>query len=285
MTCLRYAGFPWAWPVTLALEGDGGESMVKRAAKKGRAKGKARKEPVTGRVDLREVFLRVQEQMVANLASSDVFQTPGSCGAASEQHWIDLLNRYLPRRYHATSAFILDADGQRSRQIDIAIYDHFYSPLFFHNESQPYIPAESVYAVFEVKQTLTSKWILDAASKAASVRCLRRTSAPVQCAGSLYPPKAPGRILAGILTLDSVWATPFVERMPTWLQRLDSERRLDLGCCLRHAAFEMADGDSGVRFSQPREALMYFMLRLIERLQQTGASPAVDLREYGRCLG
>jgi len=63
------------------------------------------------------------------------------------------------------------------RQIDIAIYDRFYSPLFFHDEGQPHIPAESVDAVFEVKQTLTSKWIIDAGRKAASVRRLPQMGA------------------------------------------------------------------------------------------------------------
>jgi uncharacterized protein DUF6602 len=101
------------------------------------------------------------------------------CGVASEPHWINLFNRYLPQRYRATSGFIVDADGQRSRQIDLVIYDHFYSPLLFHDVSEPYIPAESVYAVFEVKRILYRKWILDAGRKAASVRRLRRTSAPL----------------------------------------------------------------------------------------------------------
>src|SRR5262245_57479394 len=96
------------------------------------------------RMDLRQVFLRVQEQMLADLAASKVFEHPTACGSATERRWIDLFNRYLPQRYRSTSAFVIDADGHRSRQIDIAIYDRFYSPLFFDDAAQPYIPAESV---------------------------------------------------------------------------------------------------------------------------------------------
>jgi hypothetical protein len=99
----------------------------------------------THQIDLHKIFRRVQQQMLANLAASEIFEHPTACGAATEQHWLDLLNRYLPHRYQATSAFIIDADGRRSRQIDIAIYDRFYSPLLFHHDSGPHVPAESVY--------------------------------------------------------------------------------------------------------------------------------------------
>jgi hypothetical protein len=68
-------------------------------------------------------------------------------------------------------------DGHRSRQIDVAIFDRLYSPLLFPSDSGGlHIPAESVYAVFEVKQDLNQRLIRDAGRKAASVRHLRRTS-------------------------------------------------------------------------------------------------------------
>jgi hypothetical protein len=50
----------------------------------------------SGRIDLHRIFLRVQ-QMLANLSASEVFEHPTACGAATERHWIDLFNRYLPR--------------------------------------------------------------------------------------------------------------------------------------------------------------------------------------------
>jgi hypothetical protein len=232
----------------------------------------------TGQIDLHQIFRRVQQQMLANLAASEIFEHPTACGAATEQHWLDLLNRYLPHRYQATSAFIIDVDGRRSRQIDIAIYDRFYSPLLFHHDSGPHVPAESVYAVFEVKQTLCAKWIADAGRKAASVRKLRRTSAPLLSAGRKYPPKPPFPILAGILSLDAVWAGPFPARVTALLRRLPPEQRLDLGCALRQGAFE------GENFSAPDEALIYFVLHLLHRLQQCGATPAIDLTQYARHL-
>ncbi len=73
--------------------------------------------------------------MLAGLAVGDAFENPSACGSASEQRWIDLFDRYLPQRYRAAPAFVVDADGRRSRQIDIAIYDNLYSPLIFPHES------------------------------------------------------------------------------------------------------------------------------------------------------
>lgn len=240
------------------------------------------------RIDLHQVFLRVQDQMLANLAASTVFKHPGACGSATERRWIELFNRYLPERYRATSAFVIDADVHRSRQIDVAIYDRFYSPLIFAEDTQPYIPAESVYAVFEVKQTLVPLFVLDAGQKAASVRQLRRTSAPLLSAGSVYPPKAPAPILAGVLSLDTCWTEFLPVRMPPLLEGLEPEERLDLGCVLRQGAFETwpdaGVGEKAIRFSRQDEALIFFMLRLIHRLQQMGTAPAIGMDEYSRSL-
>jgi hypothetical protein len=60
------------------------------------------------------------------------------------------------------------------------------------------------------------------------------------------------------------------------------EERLDLGCALRHGAFEVSD--SSIHFSQPDEALICFFLSFLRRLQQLGTAPAIDLAEYSRAL-
>jgi len=238
-----------------------------------------------GRIDLHQAFLRVQEQMLANLNASRVYDHRATCGAVSERQWIDLFNRYLPQRYRATSAFVVDANGARSRQIDIAIYDRFYSPLLFPDDVQPYIPAESVYAVFECKQNLSSGTLCDAAAKAASVRRLRRTSAPVLCAGSVLPPRAAPPILAGILCLGEPDPEALMPMVTSMLPYLEGDRLLDLGCSLRQGTFEISTDDrSGatVRDSLPGQALIFFLLRLLSRLQQMGTAPPMDLDEYAR---
>lgn len=220
--------------------------------------------------------------MLAHLSIGEVFDHPGSCGAATEQGWIELFTRYLPRRYRVSPAFVVDADGRRSRQIDVAVYDNFYSPLIFSHESGMHIPAESVYAVFEVKQLLTRQLILDAGRKAASVRVLRRTSAPIISAGGRRAPVAPSPIVAGILASTSAWPNTFQQKVSAILPAMPGNHRLDLGCALRQGGFELEGG--AVRFSTPEESLIFFILRLLDRLRALGTAPALDLAEYGRSL-
>jgi hypothetical protein len=39
-----------------------------------------------------------------------------------------------------------------------------------------------------------------------------------------------------------------------------------------------------MRVSTPDESLIFFILRLLERLREMGPAPAADLMEYGRSL-
>ena len=78
-------------------------------------------------------------------ANRGVIPHPGTKGAAAELHWLEMLNAYLPKRYQAESAFVLDHQGGLSEQIDIVIYDRQYSPLLFKEGPATYVPAESVY--------------------------------------------------------------------------------------------------------------------------------------------
>jgi len=240
------------------------------------------------RIDLHQVFLRVQRQMLAQLDVGGLFQHPTPVGEATEKGWLALFQQYLPHRYRASSAFVVDADGRRSRQIDIAVYDALYHPLVFPHDSGPHLPAESVYAVFEVKRTLTHAWLADAAAKAASVRALRRTSIPITVAGRRRPAIKPLPILAGVLSLNSVWPRSFSARLPALLARLPPNSRLDLGCILKDGAFENQSINKSTNqkifLSSPDHALIFFVLRLLHRLQQMGASPAIDLVEYARVL-
>jgi hypothetical protein len=236
--------------------------------------------PDSGRLDLAEVFYSVQEEMLAQLAVGGFFEHPSAAGAATEQHWLDLFNRYLPQRYRATPAFVIDSEGRRSRQIDIAIFDNLYSPPLFPHKSGLHIPAESVYAVFEVKPTFSRQWIRDAGEKAASVRALRRTSVRVMSGNLLRAPIRLKPILAGLLATTSVW-TPQTFSKNLKAALLATPNRLDLGCSLEHGSFEQA---KNITISTQEESLIFFILRLLERLRAQGTAPAADLMKYGRHL-
>ncbi|HSW49858.1 MAG TPA: DUF6602 domain-containing protein [Bryobacteraceae bacterium] len=238
--------------------------------------------PDSGRVDLNQVFLHIQRRMLSHLDVGGTLEHPGTCGSAGENRWIRLLESHLPERYRASSAFIVDSAGNRSRQIDIAIYDRFYSPLIFPFDSGLLVPAESVYAVLEVKQVLTRQHVRNAGLKIASVRRLNRTSVPVPFAGGSYPPKKPHRVLGGIVATRSAWVRDFEQNLNSSLAQLGPDEAMDLGCVVTQGAFE--SHPRARHFSRESESLIYFMIRLIERLRVLGNAPAVDLMSYGRTL-
>jgi hypothetical protein len=69
-----------------------------------------------------------------------------------------LLQKYLPRRYHAATGFIFGSH----RQLDIIIYDQVeYSPLFREGDLVV-VPASAVRAVIEVKSSLTNQFLDEA---------------------------------------------------------------------------------------------------------------------------
>src|SRR5262249_17516111 len=137
------------------------------------------------------------------------FDHPGTKGDGSEQVWLDLFNQYLPQRYQAAKAHVVDSQGNFSEQIDVVVFDRQYSPFIFSYSGQIIIPAESVYAVFESKQEINANEVSYAQKKISTVRNLQRTSLPIPHAGGTYPPKPLIHIYGGILTFESGWKPAF----------------------------------------------------------------------------
>jgi hypothetical protein len=99
----------------------------------------------------------------------------------------------------------VDSEDAFSEQMDVVIFDRQYSPFIFRFQGQTIVPAESVYAVFEAKQSIDAGQVEYARKKVASVRRLRRTSLPIPHAGGTYPPRPLPKILGGLLTFESDW--------------------------------------------------------------------------------
>lgn len=240
------------------------------------------------RLPLRELFLQRQAVMVAHLTASRLtLPHPGTKGDATEVHWTEMLRTHLPQRYTARKAQVIDHTGALSQQLDVVIYDAQYCPLLLEDGDACYVPAESVYAVCEVKQELSKGTIEYAGEKAESVRALRRTSAPIIHAGGRYPPKDPPPILAGLLTLESSWSPPFGAPFTSALNGLSPEQSLQFGCALQHGAWESARDEEGTlrtSTSDEETALISFFLALLAALQRMGTVPAIDLGEYAKSL-
>lgn len=239
-------------------------------------------------VDLRKLFLDLQMELAASLQTDrNAISHAPTMGAASERGWRAMLETYLPKRYCVSEAFVIDSNERRSEQIDLVIYDRQYSPFLFHHHGALFIPAESVYAVFEVKQTLDAETLAYAVAKAASVRSLERTSVAITHLQGNSPGREPFPILSGLLCLDSSWKPTFGKSLRKALTVSPPEGRLDLLCALKHGALEVhypEGGEIELDRSAPDTALIFFFLRLLERLQGLGTVPAMDLRKYGKVL-
>ncbi len=173
---------------------------------------------------LTEILDGLQARLEGGLRGNRAAVThPGARGEASEEDWLRVLNDHLPRRYQADRAFVIDSRGECSDQIDIVIYDREYSPFLYNQANQRYVPAESVYGILEVKQDLTREHLLYAGAKAASVRRLHRTSAPIPYAEGAYKPRPLPRIVAGIVTYQSSWVPPFGEPFRNALAELPAD--------------------------------------------------------------
>lgn len=247
---------------------------------------------MTEKVNLHDLLLAKQEILMSHLAASSAHWHPDAKGDVGEVNWEAALDGrhgregFLPGRYAVSSAYVIDADGNRSDQIDLVIHDAHFCPLLFEEAGHRYIPAESVYAVFEIKPELTRDYVLYAARKAASVRRLRRTSVPIVHAGGTFKPREPFQVLAGILTTRSGWRDPFGKPLTRALSDSDSEGRLDIGAVAEQGAFEVTydAGEPELTLSEPQAGLMFFLTRLYTRLQQLGTVVAVDLSAYARPL-
>lgn len=224
-------------------------------------------------MDLSRLFNTLQQQMYLKMQQQ--------CGHAptkgdiTEQAWKVFFETYLPKRYSCDKAFVVDCKGHISDQIDIVIYDEYFSPFIFNQDGIKYIPVESVYAVFEVKQVLSQENFEYAQRKAQSVRQLRRTTAPVYCNGKLIPGREPPHILAGLLTTNRAWEDKLVQQYNAY----NELNFLDLGCCVNGKSW-VWDSKRYILSLDEKDSLLTFFMTFIDLLRQLGTVPAMDISQY-----
>jgi hypothetical protein len=203
-------------------------------------------------------------------------------GDASERVWLELLQSYLPRRYWADRAHVVDSNDTFSEQIDVVVFDRQYTPFIFNYENQIVIPAESVYAVFETKQSINASEVEYAQKKVASVRHLHRTSLPIPSASGTNAPKALQHIFGGLLTFESDWNPALGQPLLDALVSVP-EGRLDLGCVAAHGTFGY-DAEGCYSLTKEGKPATAFLLELIAQLQTSATVPMIDIRAYARWL-
>lgn len=238
--------------------------------------------PDSKQIDLHDAFLRRQTALAADLRVPAAFTTHGTTiGDASEADWHAMVRSVLPARYGVAPLFAVDTSGAISEQIDLGIYDQQYSPLFFRTKKGVLVvPAESVYAVFEVKQKISKRTIEYALDKAASVRRLLRTSAAVHHLQGKATGKKPENmpILAGLLAAHSGYKNLRSAELLLDQAKASDTERLDLGIALDQASFDLRLGET--TFSPDGAQLIFLALRLFRRLQPLATALAPDMDAY-----
>lgn len=237
--------------------------------------------------DLPAAYRRRQYALAATLRIPATFTSHGTTiGDASEADWAGMLRSFLPVRYGVGPIFAVDSQGGESLQVDLAIYDRQYSPLFFDapGSGALVVPAECVYAVFEVKQDLTISHITQASDKIESVRRLRRTSADVHHLDGTSPGKRPEDqpILGGIITQRSSWKDLKSRAARKNLLAPTGDRHLDIGLVLDIAAFDIEAGN--ISYNPDGTQLIYFALHLFKRLRPLATALAPDIDAYEGAL-
>lgn len=261
-------------------------------------------------IDLRELFNGLQRQMLASLnVNRDFIEHSGSKGDATEQRWIEFLRNYLPNRYKVDKAIVIDSTGNVSEQMDIVIYDGMYTPFIFKQDGFMYIPAESVYAVFEVKQDVKGN-IEYAAKKVESVRKLKRTSIGMVASGRPTAARQLTKIIGGILTTTSSYVGH--DTVKKQLKELKGYQTLDLGCFCDAGSFyvdyeEKIPGGINptesikenrkyieqmyasrevkeINFSDKDVSLFTFFLQLVSYLKVIGTVSAIDINAYLKAI-
>lgn len=263
------------------------------------------------KVNLVDLFGGLQNQMLAQLNTNrEIIKHPTSKGDSLENVWIEWLRKYLPNRYCVDKAIIIDSTGSLSEQIDIVIFDQQYTPFVFTQNGIHYIPAEGVYAVFEVKPDLQGtvdglNYVEYAGKKIASVRSLKRTSTYIIDRGKSHDPRPLTKIVGGILT--STCSIAKGETIEKHLSSLKPLASIDMGCSIEFGAFYIdynGEEDQSIQdfnqrihdyyerrkfatlnFSKKEKALVSFFLQLMRYLQQSiGTVAAIDLAAYAEAI-
>ncbi len=233
---------------------------------------------------LHQLYTNLQKRLASDLSAARCSNTnPNAKGDESELTWLKLFSDHLPHRYCSVKGIVIDCDGAESDAIDIIICDRQYTPVIYSQQGYPYVPAESVYAVFESKQELDKELIEYAGAKAESVRKLKWTSGAITAITGNHSPREPFVPLAGIVAYDTKWTTPFGNPFKAAMDGLSELQRLDLGIAAAHGCFEVQQG-KGIRTYPAERALSAFLIRLLARLQALGTVPAIDYDVYGRLL-
>lgn len=124
---------------------------------------------------LKEVFESISKKMTLDFSEvTSRINHNGEKGTARENVLQNYLRNYIPDKYTFSKGTIIDCNDNQSRQVDIIIHDKYTTPYLIDMDSTKVIPVESVYAVIEVKSTLTKEELRKSIENINSVKQLKK---------------------------------------------------------------------------------------------------------------
>jgi len=189
-------------------------------------------------------------------------------GEAREYALRKILEKYLSQRVGIDQGFVIDTQGQESKQIDIIIYDKTVATVFEVSDTK-YFPCEIVLAAGEVKSDIDSKKDLkEALDKIKSVKGLDRsnrgqnriiTGPGISLQGLIFDPLTQHRdqILGFIFTRTSMTEETILEGLQEY--NLGTERRLwlNLFCAYKNFLISYESDRNGLTPSAMDANRMY----------------------------
>ncbi|MGB3479864.1 MAG: DUF6602 domain-containing protein [bacterium] len=244
---------------------------------------KKKTEKLQIKIDLNQLFEDASREMKSKFDSiKKNICHPSTKGGTNEDIWINWLREYMPRRYEVNRGVIIDSKGYQSRQEDIVIFDHQYTPLIYQQQNTLFIPIEAVYAVIEAKTTLTAKEIKDAGEKIASIRNLYRSPTQhIKYARGQYPPKKHGHIYGYVVASIMEWKKTPWKYVAKYLPN-NKLQFIDGGCIMNSGTFASKFKKNYILLKRTTktQALFGFLGLLFEDIKSLATVPAWDLGRY-----
>lgn len=126
---------------------------------------------------IKEVFESISEKMRTDFEKvTKMIDHPGEKGTAREKALMKYLRPHIPDKFEFSEGIIIDSYDHQSCQVDVIIHDKIATPFLQDRELANVIPIESVYAVIEVKSTLTKEELRRSINNIKSVRSLRKNT-------------------------------------------------------------------------------------------------------------
>lgn len=125
-----------------------------------------------------DLFRMASAKLSVDFATLRSIPHHGERGREAESILREFLNQRLPKRFAASTGFIIDPVDDVSRQCDIIVYDQFSCPMYQVNNENIIVPANNVVAAIEVKSRINKNELIDASEKIRKIKSLRKKKPP-----------------------------------------------------------------------------------------------------------